>query len=84
MFLPLVAVAIGPAAFEEAFHKGGVDGVGRQPERLQQAGLALAQGQGREALEFCLTHIIGKIPNQGRMTSEKENALQMRKCPTWR
>jgi hypothetical protein len=45
-------MAIGAAALEEAFQKGGVDEVGRQCEGLEQAGLALAQGQGGEALEF--------------------------------
>src|SRR5208282_102216 len=79
---PLAAVAIGPAAFEEALQEGGVDGVGRQPEGLEQAGLALAQGQGGEASEFCITHNMSKIPRWGRMTSEKENAPQTRKCPT--
>jgi hypothetical protein len=52
MLLALAAMAIGAAALEEAFQKGGMDEVGRQFERLEQAGFALAQSQGGEALEF--------------------------------
>src|SRR5271169_2009763 len=82
VLFPLAAVAIGPAAFEEAFQKGGVDGVGRPLEGLQQAGLAPAQGQGGEALDLCLTHNMSNIAKREPVTSEKENAPSMRKCPT--
>jgi hypothetical protein len=52
MFLALAATAIGTAALEEAFQKGGMNEVGGQFEGLEQAGFALAQRQGGEALEF--------------------------------
>ena len=65
MFLPLAAVAIGTAAFEEALEKGGMDGLGREGECAQEMSFALAQCEGGEALEFCLTHNMSKIPEPG-------------------
>ena len=82
MFFTVAAVAIATAAFKESFQEGGVDQIGRQLERLDQMGLALAQGQGGEALELCLTHNMSKIPNQALLASKNENAPEMRKCLT--
>jgi hypothetical protein len=50
---------------------------------MQEMSLALAQGEGREVLEFFLTHIMSKIPNPEGYASENENAPRKRKRP-WR
>jgi hypothetical protein len=44
--------------------------------------LRWAQGQAGEALDLCLTHNMSKIAKGEPVTSEKENAPSMRKCPT--
>ena len=63
MFFALAAVAIGAAAFEEAFQKGGVNGIGRQNEGAQEMCFALAQGERGKAFELELTHTMSKIPS---------------------
>jgi hypothetical protein len=65
VFFALAAMAIGAAAWEEAFQEGGVNGVGRQGEGPQEQSLALAQGEGGEALEFVLTYNMSKITRPG-------------------
>jgi hypothetical protein len=67
-------VAVGAATFEKALQKGGVKGVGRKGEGTQEVSFALAQGEGGEALQVCLTHTICKIAQFGLNASEKENA----------
>ena len=74
MFLARSAVAIGAATPEKALQKGGVKGVGRKSEGAQEMGFALTQGEGGEALDLHLTHIIGKIAGLELNASENENA----------
>jgi len=57
VFIALLAMTVGAAAFEETLLEGGMQEVGGQLEGVEQAGLALAQGEGGEALEVLLTHI---------------------------
>ena len=52
VFLARSAVTIGPATFEKALQKGGVDGVGREGESVQEMSFALTQSEGREASEL--------------------------------
>jgi hypothetical protein len=79
VFFTLLAVAIGAAAFEESLQERGVKGVGWESQRAQEMGLALAQGEGGEAFEVCLTHILSKIPRSRTSASENENGSGNRK-----
>jgi hypothetical protein len=74
-------MAIGAAALEETLLKGGTEEVGGQLGVLEEAGFALAQGQGGEALELCLTHNMHKIADPRAEASENENAPRKRKRP---
>lgn len=76
MLLALAAMAVWTAAFEETLQEGGMDQIRGQLEGLEQVRLALAQGQGGKAVEFCLTHIIGKIRDPIASASKKENGPQ--------
>jgi hypothetical protein len=79
VFVARSAMAIGAAALEKALQKGGVDRIGREGQGAQEVGFALTQDEGREALELCLTHNIGKIAGSGHNASENENAGGKRK-----
>ena len=81
MLLTLPAVAVGAATFEKALQKGGVNRIGRESEGAQEMGLALAQGEGGEALEFFLTHIMRKILLPSSCASENEKTPRKRKRP---
>ena len=50
-----------------------MQGVGRKGERAQEMSFAVAQGEGGEAFEFCLTHNICKIAQSRPDASENEN-----------
>ena len=55
VLLALMAGTLGASASQEPFQERGVDEVRGQREGAQEVGLALAQGQGGEALPFALT-----------------------------
>jgi hypothetical protein len=79
VLLTLSAAAVGAATFEKALQKGGVNSVSWQGEGAQEMSLALTQGEGGEAFELILTHIMSKITPSRADASENENARGKRK-----
>jgi hypothetical protein len=80
VLLARLAVAIRPATFKEALQKGGVQGLGREGESVQEVSFALTQGESREVFELVLTHNMSKIALFRLDASQNENARSKRKC----
>jgi hypothetical protein len=79
VFFALFAAAVRASTLEKALQEGGVQRIGRQGQGAQETSFALAQGEGGEASEFYLTHIMSKIENPVGYASKNEKARSKRK-----
>ena len=83
VLLPAVmAMTMGLSAKGEPLDERGAEAVGVDADLGEEEAFAIAEREGRFSGVVYPSHIYGKDKKSGQGVNKKENAQEMRKCPT--